>query len=394
MDKYIKYKKKYLEAKQKETTQASTVQAEVTSQEKKVLSPIEKIRLITNLLKKKYGDGVNIQRKKLLKMFSIPVHQSNEDLAAKSTIEKNRIIRQRILDRQNKMNQMILQIKQIIDLYLKLNDPNNQPDVVILKDFLIYLEFNKRKINRQIMSKATNMIYTINCYNQLIPSHDPEAFNYYDVAKKNGGLNPQQMQALINQQILKSGRKQIKEKKEKEKKSKFLIDKLNLDVVVSNSLKILLSNIIFVETTGVELNGHLIFDNKTRGTMTIAITPPPFLSTEGLYQYLNFTEYENDTVVNYKQWLNMSLLAIKNCVNQLFMTYEGNTKTTLYKKIEDLNSILNVFGSEATEYQTMELIINFVKIVFDSQASDEDHNVKEMLTDFTWMDLIVNYYTV
>ena len=127
------------------------------------------------------------------------------------------------------------------------------------------------------------------------------------------------------------------------------------------------------------MNGHLIFDNKTRGKITIEITPPPFLSKASLYEYLNFKQYEKNRIVNYKQWLNMSLSAIKNCVNQIFMTYVDKTKTRLYRKIEELNSILNVFGSDAAEWHTMELIIDFVKIVFDSQVSDEDPIVKEII---------------
>ena len=381
MDKYIKYKQKYLAAKQTKIIQ------------QKELSVEDKLRSIIQHFKKIYGDGNQIQRIKLKQHFTIK-SQSNQDLSELPLSEKNKIILQRIKSRQKEIIHKINQIEQIIKIYLKLNDPNNQKDIDTLKEFKIYLEFIKQKINKEIMSKGNNIIYTINCYNQLIPGHNAEAFFYYDSAKKNKGLNSQQIEALTTQHILKSGRKQIKEKKEKEKISKYLIDKLKFDNVFADSLKILLSNIIFVETSGVELNGHLIFDNKTRGTMTIEITPPPFLSKASLYKYLNFKEFEKDRIVNYKQWLNMSLLAIKNCINQIFMTYQGKTKTRLYSKIEELNSILNVFESEAAEWHTMELIVDFVKIVFDSQASDEDPIVKEIFTGFTWTDLIVIYYTV
>ena len=383
MDKYLKYKQKYLAAKQAKTGQ------------QKELSIEQKLRLraIIQHFKKIYGDGNQIQRSKLKENF-IQESQSNQDLSDLPLLEKNKIILQRIKSRQIEIIHKINQIEQIIKMYLKLNDPDNQKDIDTLREFKIYLEFVKNKINKEIMSKGKNIIYTINCYNQLIPSYNAESFFYYNSAKKNKGLNSQQIEALTTQQILKSGRNQIKEKKEKEKISKYLIDKLKFDKVFANSLKILLSNIIFVETSGVERNGHLIFVNKTRGKIAIGITPPPFLSKDSLYEYLNFKQYEKDRIVNYKLWLNMSLSAIKNCINMIFTTYVDKTKTTLYRKIEELNSILNVFGNDAAEWHTMELIIDFVKIVFDSQASDEDPDVKDILKDFTWMKLIINYYTV
>ena len=113
---------------------------------------MKKTKINNSTFKKIYGDGNQIQRVRLKQKFTMQ-SQSNQDLSELPLLEKNKIILQRIKNRQEEIIHKINQIEQIIKMYLKLNDPDNQKYIDTLREFKIYLEFVKNKINKKSCPK-------------------------------------------------------------------------------------------------------------------------------------------------------------------------------------------------------------------------------------------------